>query len=274
MKLTNLYGIKGRGLEPLKSSSTLEKADLGLSHQFEQPVFYVKTKLSKKVVLPIIRDILANSEYRFAPKLKRVNVPAKWRISSLLLPGEDWLRPIFNRNSMCFYFGMEDFEDVIYGLRINGSDMTDTCFMCGSGYSFHCYEGCCDCGKILCTAHFECETEDVHCKGAGGHHCSAITCGDCYSKKDDTYVKQCKYCVKNFCEECRMMSVQGDMNSCGGCKSAVLGGEVPEEDVRKRKEMEDLFKGVAEIMARRKVVIHGLKDGDDDDSDDDDDDDE
>lgn len=252
-------------MEPLKSSSTLEKADLGLSHQFEGPVFYVKPKLSKNIVLPIIRDILANSQYSFAPELKRVNVPFKWRISSLLLPGEDWERPIFNRNSMCFYFGMEDFEDFISEVYINGrSDMTDTCFMCGSGYSFACYRDCCDCGRIVCAGNYECRDEDVHCQGAG-HHCSAITCGDCYGKKDNTYVKQCEYCVKNFCEECRMMSVEDDSNSCGGCKSAVLGGEVPEELVRKRQYMEDINKQAAQMMSQLLVKFPPPRDDDDDD---------
>lgn len=240
---------------------------MGLSHQFEGPVFYAKPKLSKNIVLPIIRDILANSQYSFAPELKRVNVPFKWRISSLLLPGEDWERPIFNRNSMCFYFGVEDFEDFIDERRFNGSDMTDTCFRCGSGYSFYCYSDCCDCGRIVCRGNYECEDEDVHCQGAG-HYCSAITCGDCYDKKDNTYVKQCEYCVKNFCEECRMMSVQDDTNSCGGCKSAVLGGEVPEELVQKRKEMEDLFKQAAQMVSQFPKIVYGAKDDDDEDDDD------
>ncbi len=57
-----------------------------------------------------------------------------------------------------------------------------------------------------------------------------------------------------------MMSVQNDRNSCGGCKSAVLGGEVPEELVRKRKYMEDLFKQAAQMVSQR-VLVGGPKEG-------------
>ena len=59
-----------------------------------------------------------------------------------------------------------------------------------------------------------------------------------------------------------MMSVEDDMNSCGGCKSAVLGGEVPEEEVRKRKEMDDLFKEAVKMVSQ--MVFVRPKDGDDD----------
>ena len=63
-----------------------------------------------------------------------------------------------------------------------------------------------------------------------------------------------------------MTSVQDDMNSCGGCKSAVLGGEVPEEDVRKRKERDDLFKEAVQMVSQM-VFVHPKDDGDDDDDD-------
>ena len=61
------------------------------------------------------------------------------------------------------------------------------------------------------------------------------------------------------------MSVEDDMNNCGGCKSAVLGGEVPEEEVRKRKERDDLFKEAVKMVSQ--MVFVQPKDGDDEDDD-------
>ncbi|KAL9186691.1 hypothetical protein ACHAXT_005929 [Thalassiosira profunda] len=74
MKLTNLTGINGQGLELLRSSTVLKQIDLSLGEGWDVIVSTRHFELSEEIVLPILDSILGAQGNSF----RRAQFPVAW----------------------------------------------------------------------------------------------------------------------------------------------------------------------------------------------------
>jgi len=86
LNLTHCFNVVGHGLEPLRSSTVLERLDLGLYRDFETPffhsrggrVFFREIKLSEDPVC----DILDSMLHEGGSSLRRLQYPWEWDLEN------------------------------------------------------------------------------------------------------------------------------------------------------------------------------------------------
>ena len=76
LRLTDCLGIMGDGLDPLRGSLVLERIDLSLVDEHENPTINPDPPISVDAVVPILESIISEDLY----KLVHVQLPKKWRV--------------------------------------------------------------------------------------------------------------------------------------------------------------------------------------------------
>jgi len=227
LNLTHCFNIIGYGLQPLRSSTTFEKLDLGLGQQCEIPNRYDLTirnanreaKISEEIIFGILDSILnveGNAfkrlqvlgsmwEHQDAPEYDSETEewgadPPGWYNRRRIYPIpsiafksflEKHNNHLLNGQSSCCYFGLSDDEEskhFLANIVEKSSDIVDTCIKCGS-VDFHV---CMDCHTVYC------------------------------GKNNDTYIhglldtsRSCQLDILNWCQDCAKVSC----NACGRNKT-------------------------------------------------------
>ena len=76
LKLTHCVGITGAGLEPLRGSIVLERIDLSLVGDHENPNINPEPPISASITVPILNSIIEREDN----SLVHIQLPKKWRI--------------------------------------------------------------------------------------------------------------------------------------------------------------------------------------------------
>ena len=76
LKVTNCIGITGAGLEPLRGSTVLERIDLSLVGDHENPTINPEPPISVSAVVPTLESIIGAE----GNSLVHVQLPKKWRL--------------------------------------------------------------------------------------------------------------------------------------------------------------------------------------------------
>jgi len=179
-KFTNCVGITGRGLESIRESVVLERIDLSLVGDYENPNIDPEPPISAAVVIPILTSIL-NTQ---GNSLVHVQLPKKWRVerSNILRQFLERLDRVLNqRRFQCskgcgICEGSEDFPSV--NQRRGVIDIT--CYQCMKNFCFGCFENC--------------EIDQCKC-------CEKVYCNDCNK------VHWCEVCSKASCKACDVVNV-------------------------------------------------------------------
>jgi len=198
LKFTNCIGITGRGLEPLMGSAVvLERIDLSLVGDYENPTITPEPPISVTVVVPILNSIIERNNN----VLVHVQLPKKWRIerSNLLTRFlQRFDRQLNSHRYLCS--GCEDgevcqryeneYELVYWGQGVHND--TGWLQLQYGTVSLSCYE----CEKNFC---FGCEQQ---CHFSFCRTCDKYYCNDC------NYVNHCQgnNCTKPY-----------QPSSCRGC---------------------------------------------------------
>lgn len=161
LKFTNCTGITGSGLEPIRESVVLERIDLSLVGDHENPAINPEPPISAVVVIPILESIL-NTE---GNSLVHVQLPKKWREerSGLLSNFVENMDRVLNirripcSGARCGICEGDDLYPLIekhdqhpqYGIN------TITCYQCMKHYCSGCFRNClidmCQCcEKVYC----------------------------------------------------------------------------------------------------------------------------
>ena len=174
LKVTNCVGITGAGLEPLRGSTVLERIDLSLVGDHENPTINPEPPISVSTIVPILDSIIGAE----GNSLVHVQLPKKWReersnILTQFLQRFD--TKLNDRRLECSKHpaeiceGSDEYElalvywqddDVCYG-------MTGlTCYECKNNFCLSCYENgnfniCRICEKWYCE---DCKIV-AHCQG-------------------------------------------------------------------------------------------------------------
>ena len=229
LKLTSCYNITGRGLEPLRGSKTLERIDLSLVGDHDDPRVYIGIgKIKVKEVVPILKSIVINKSIGACPQLRHVQLPFQWRkerkeeLTYFMFAYNGLLH--LTPSQMCCnhtHAAIECAEDSSTSLAVQGQEygiQTDKCYMCLNEFCSACTEddwelGClkCEiCEKVVC----------FRCSGAYNswcHFCEQYICGPCV-KMDKTVIcddcEEVESCVR--CEGVRY-SDKHDCNLCVEC---------------------------------------------------------
>jgi len=250
LNLTHCFNIIGYGLQPLRSSTTFEKLDLGLGQQCEIPNRYDLTirnanreaKISEEIIFGILDSILNVEGNAF----KRLQVhgsmwehqdapgydsetddwgddPPGWynrrRISPIpSIAFKSFLKKhnnhVLNGQSSCCYFGLSDDEELKHFLTNiveKSSDIVDTCIQCGS-MDFHV---CIDCHTVYCGQNNDtCQLDILNwCQ-----ECPKVSCNAC----DPHTVDGCDpHCGMDYCNDCRDVVCRDGTNTCTACKGMV-----------------------------------------------------
>jgi len=156
LKFTNCVGITGCGLELLMRSTVLERIDLSLVGDHENPAITPEPPISAAVVIPILNSIL-NTQ---GNSLVHVQLPKKWReersdVLTQFLARFD--RMLNERRFQCskgcgICEGNEGFQ--LANQRDGVIDIT--CYQCMENFCFGCFENCeidqCKCcEKVYCS---------------------------------------------------------------------------------------------------------------------------
>jgi len=172
---------EGGGLDPIRESVVLERIDLSLVSDYENPTIDPEPPFSSAIVIPILENIL-NTENN---SLIHVQLPKKWREerSDLLTQFlQRFDRMLNERRLQCskgcgVCEGREDEDDFQLVDQLNGVII------------FTCYQ---------CMKHF---------------------CSSCYM--DNYEIDFCKCCEKVYCVDCNEVNLcdpcQGDVASCKAC---------------------------------------------------------
>ena len=224
INLTYCYSIVGWGLAPLKTSSTLEKMDLGLVPQGISPRdLDEECSLEEDSVLPII-DAIMDMDGTRGSSLKRFQFPLKWgsgetRRSRLkcfpCTPGHKLGRFVDNHKdtialslgSFCCHIrpvgcdAPSHMGSLWEGLK---SDVTDRCFgFVGPGS--------------------DSDSEDPDPRWVCCQHCHTIFCdmGEEYCEcGSEEYVYQCDECRQVSCKPCSRKRLKHSLNAVRqGCDS-------------------------------------------------------
>ncbi|KAL7538368.1 hypothetical protein ACHAXR_008511 [Thalassiosira sp. AJA248-18] len=259
LNLTHCFSVVGHGLEPLRSSEVLEKIDLGLTRNFEDPgTVFDDGKLSEEAVFDVINDILGVD----GNKLWRMQVPRKWYKSNnwgSTSKGLDQLLERRNyllmRQSMCCYFGLACYEPKDYIPYINESDdQVDRCIDCNES-KFQ-LDTCDFCDRFFCSG---------ECKSTGEDNqwacfvCGIKSCHECVAYSE-VPVLYCETCNVEYCGKCRLQSCRDGDNGCVECKGLVfdeLFDAQKEEIDAQKEEIERLRQEVEELRAKNEELGAG-----------------
>ncbi|KAL7427816.1 hypothetical protein ACHAXM_001009 [Skeletonema potamos] len=233
LKLTHCFNVVGHGLEPLQNSTVLEKLDLGLYRQFEQPIWhkgcytFENTKLSLQSICDLIDSILSlegNSFLRlqypyklgWLARVPRFQVNKNcWehehKLSTKLRGLSHRHNAVINNYTSSFYFGFVNGRDFCSSLKdVWKRDIIDTCLHClGADYGY-----CLCCKQVHCKNcvnkddRFDCKVCGIGCCERCANHGFGSTVSFCAGEG----------CVKPYCEDCRLNSCRKGSNNCKGCK--------------------------------------------------------
>ena len=195
ISMTNCIGITGAGLEPLRGSIGLEKIDLSLVGDYENPTINPEPPISVSTVVPILESII-NTE---GNSLVHVQLPKKWRLErreALARFLERFDRKLNDRRFVCSnpscgevcegVNGHNLFNWQAGGLReIYFGTNNMTCYQCMKNFCLSCYEDwgiCTFCDKFYCN---DCNRVS-YCQGVG---CLSPTSNQCTSCEECDVVK-------------------------------------------------------------------------------------
>ena len=193
LKLTHCFGITGVGLEPLRGSLVLERIDLSLVGQHENPVIEPEPSITAENVVPILDSIIA----REGSSLRHVQWPKKLRVE---------------KSDILSLF-LERYDQYLHGLRIvcSGSGCGEICQGTDDDPWVHKSE--CDCWA----GHNDGRRDEYGMQSLTCYQCTKHFCGGCHNYEVDF----CMCCEKNFCESCSFVSY------CQGGKLAMC--ELPQQ---------------------------------------------
>ena len=185
LKFTNCIGITGRGLEPMLGSTVLERIDLSLVGDHENPTITPEPPISAAIVIPILENIMNTENNSFV----HVQLPKKWReersdIMSDFMENMD--RVLNNRRMQCSKgCGVCEGDDLYplvekheqhpqYGIN------AITCYQCMKHYCSNCFRNClidmCQCcEKVYCN---DCNKVDW-CDECNVNNNRTISCRAC-----------------------------------------------------------------------------------------------
>ena len=184
LKFTNCIGITGSGLEPLIGSTVLERIDLSLVGDHDNPNVTPEPPISSEVVIPILENILNTENNSFV----HVQLPKKWREerSTLLVQFLERFDSMLNeRRFECSKgCGICEGNDTLTLVDQRRGVITITCYQCMKHLCFGCFE---DCDIDFCKC-----CEKVYCRDCN----EVFWCDGC--RRDNT--RSCKACdvVKNW----------------------------------------------------------------------------
>ena len=169
LKLTHCVGITGVGLEPLRGSTVLERIDLSLVEQHENPVIEPEPAIAAGNVVPIL-DSIIESEGNL---LRHMQLPKKLRVEK-----SDILNQFLDR-----------YDQFLHGLEIDCSKCGDVCE--GTDDDPWVHKSGCECLGERIQRRDEFGLQSLTC-----YQCLKHFCGGCYQKGF------CQCCEKNFCRSC------------------------------------------------------------------------
>ena len=184
LKFTNCTEITGIGLQPLTGSTVLERIDLSLVGDHEDPTLNPEPPISAALVVPILNTII-NSENN---SLDHVQLPKQWRIerSDILTQFlQRFNRQLNERRYPCSKLECDEIcEDLFEG------EYTDYQFVCWQEHRHKGYERY---GMIALSC----------------YQCNKNLCGFCEWNNEGA--EYCTYCEKFYCHECN------NVDYCQGC---------------------------------------------------------
>ena len=206
LNLTKNMDVTGCGLEPLQSSSVLEKIDLDPFLQTRM----TETKLSEDLMFGIVDGILGVEGNSFM----RLGCPLKWhgkyppneKIQTFLRQHK---HAIFNSTSGCIYFGFDTHEECISYLK-STSDWTDRC-MIEDESDREDFGVCSHCNHIV---YVHLDYDNWKCRD-----CEMISCNVCTLKRRGA-VNRCEaedgqlYCEEFYCPKCRLSGCRDGRIDC------------------------------------------------------------
>ena len=171
LKFTHCFGITGLGLVPLRGSTVLERIDLSLVGDHEDPSINPEPPISADVVVPILDSIISTE----GNSLVHVQLPKKWRQE---------------RSDILTQF-LERFDSELNSRKIRCSKL---------GQTYRCEEICQ--GKEYYSLVTSTEG-DYGMISFSCYQCKKSFCGNC----SDYYsvLHRCDNCEKVYCEECNMV---------------------------------------------------------------------
>ena len=193
LKLTKCIGISGAGLEPLRGSTVLERIDLSLVGDHENPTINPEPPISVSAVVPILDSIVGTE----GNSLVHVQLPKKWReersnILTQFLQRFD--TKMNDRRLECSWVGCEqvcegttdEFPFQMVQWREEGLQeryygmITITCYQCMENVCHNCYR---DCRIHICKC-----CEKWYCED-----CTTINCcqGNCRRSDQRTSCEIC-----------------------------------------------------------------------------------
>ena len=181
LKFTNCVGIAGSGLEPLTGSTVLERIDLSLVGDYENPNVTPEPPISVELVVPILNSIVEREDN----VLVHVQLPKKWRME---------------RSNILTRF-LQRFDEVLNGRRYS-------CSGCADGEICKRYENEYELvywGQDW--LHNEVNVETYGTVSLSCYLCEKNFCGICEYNCEFSF---CKTCEKYYCQECN------DVNYCQG----------------------------------------------------------
>jgi len=201
LKLTNCIAITGVGLEPLTGSIVLERIDLSLVGDHENPTITPEPPISVSIVVPILNSIIEREDN----VLVHVQLPKKWRVerSDVLTRFLQRFDIVLTRrrcecsrcDRICEGDWRQDYESLFNKLvhwqecRFKGYErygmVAMSCFQCKENFCLRCGwngEGasyCMRCEKFYCQG---CNAVE-HCEGNCTTCHQASTCAVCNTFK-------------------------------------------------------------------------------------------
>ena len=231
LKLTRCYNITGRGLEPLRGSKTLERIDLSLVGDHDDPRVYIGIgKIKVKEVVPILKSIVINKSSGACPQLRHVQLPFQWRqekkeeLTYFMFAYTGFLH-MGSTRVCCNYTEFECTDSSSTSLAVQGREygiQINKCYKCLDEFCSDCAQGglgqefaiyrCCVCEKMVCS---RCSGDDfLWC-----HFCDQSICGPCV-KTDKVVIMMCDDCEEvDSCTRCEGVrySEEYDCNLCAEC---------------------------------------------------------
>ena len=250
LKLAGCTNITGRCLRPLMLSKVLERIDLSLVGQHENPEIEPTPLISEKFVIPILMSILGG-RYRNVQEvpsrdlqrcpLKHVTLPHKF-LSAEKSTGKLWTLEEFleryngvlaHRETPCAICnGITDYDHFMFRLEFDTSTAFNlvehkrggnerfgpwfgvqnyTCYGC---LKYFPPKGCCECD-------FGANMDLKHCFECKKHYCQdCVTmdyCNSCerYSCNNCEAMVECFRCWEKMCEDCEIKCDTCNLTSCG-----------------------------------------------------------
>ena len=165
LKLTKCIGISGAGLEPLRGSTVLERIDLSLVGDHENPTINPEPPISVSAVVPTLESIIGAE----GNSLVHVQLPKKWRLERAEVLTRFLERFDTKMNRRRFDCSVSWCEEIC-----EGNIFSPLIQWRGEGRLF-------GMNTITC------------------YQCTKNICHDC---SEDYHINICTYCEKFYCKDC------------------------------------------------------------------------